>query len=99
MLNAAQLEKIVALRRRLHACPERSGHETATSAAIRAFLEENTSLAVENRYYREHGNHAAYIVIAGDKAGSKYDKALQLGIQLMDEESFAAELDRLGILK
>ena len=49
MLNAAQLEKIVALRRRLHACPERSGHETATSAAIRAFLEENTSLAVEDR--------------------------------------------------
>lgn len=31
------------------------------------FIYDNTSLAVENRYYREHGNHAAYIVIAGDK--------------------------------
>ncbi|MBQ3384286.1 MAG: NAD-dependent DNA ligase LigA [Erysipelotrichaceae bacterium] len=39
------------------------------------------------------------IVIYGHDAGSKYDKALQLGIQLMDEESFAAELERLGILK
>lgn len=49
MLNAAQLEQIVALRRRLHACPERSWHERATMAAIRAFLEENTALTVEDR--------------------------------------------------
>ena len=48
MLNAAQLEKITALRRRLHACPERSGRERATMAAIRAFLEENTALDVED---------------------------------------------------
>ena len=39
------------------------------------------------------------IVIYGHDAGSKYNKALQLGIQLMDEDSFTAELDRLGILK
>ena len=39
------------------------------------------------------------IVIFGHDAGSKYDKALQLGIQLMDEESFVAELERVGILK
>lgn len=48
MLDAARLEKIVALRQKLHACPERSGHERATMAAIRAFLEENTTLAVED---------------------------------------------------
>ena len=39
------------------------------------------------------------IVIFGHDAGSKYEKALQLGIQLMDEESFVAELERVGILK
>ena len=31
------------------------------------FIFDNTSLAVDNRFYRERGNHAAYIVIAGDK--------------------------------
>lgn len=35
---------------------------------------------------------ATDIVIFGDNAGSKYDKALQLGIQLMDEESFVEVL-------
>ena len=49
MLNAAQLEQIVALRRAIHEHPERSGQETATIAAIRAFLEARTSLAVEDR--------------------------------------------------
>lgn len=49
MLNVDQLEKVVALRRRLHACPERSGRETETLAAIRAFLTENTSLELEDR--------------------------------------------------
>ena len=39
------------------------------------------------------------IVIFGHDAGSKYDKALKLGIQLMDEDSFTSELERLGILK
>ncbi len=46
MLKANQLEKIVALRQGLHACPERSGHETRTMATIAAFLTENTSLAL-----------------------------------------------------
>ena len=46
MLNAEQLEKVVALRHTLHACPERSGQEVRTMAAIRAFLEQNTSLEV-----------------------------------------------------
>ena len=44
MLNAEQLERVVALRRALHGCPERSGQESRTMATIRAFLEENTSL-------------------------------------------------------
>lgn len=48
MSNEAIVEKIVALRGQLHACPERSGHERATMAAIRAFLEENTSMTVED---------------------------------------------------
>ncbi len=48
MLNTNQLRQIVDLRRRLHACPERSGRETKTMAAIRGFLEENTSLRVED---------------------------------------------------
>ena len=48
MLNTNQLESIIALRRRLHACPERSGQERRTMAAIRTFLEENTSLKVED---------------------------------------------------
>ena len=42
-------EKIVALRARLHACPERSGREVRTLEIIRDFLEKNTSLALESR--------------------------------------------------
>ena len=38
------------------------------------------------------------IVIFGHDAGSKYTKALQLGIQLMDEDSFVAELEKAGLL-
>lgn len=48
MLNAKQLEAIVALRRALHACPERSGHEAGTIATIRAFLTEHTALGVRD---------------------------------------------------
>jgi len=48
MLNTKQLEKIVALRRALHEYPERSGQERRTMATIRAFLAENTSLAVRD---------------------------------------------------
>ena len=48
MLNAIQLESIAALRRRLHACPERSGREAQTLATIRAFLEQNTSLEMRD---------------------------------------------------
>lgn len=39
------------------------------------------------------------IVIYGHDAGSKYDKALQLGIQLMDEDAFISELERLELFK
>lgn len=39
---------IVALRRRLHACPELSGQETRTRVAIREYLAENTSLEVRD---------------------------------------------------
>ena len=35
MLSAEQLEKVIALRHTLHACPERSGREVRTMAAIR----------------------------------------------------------------
>ena len=48
MLSAEQLEKVIALRHTLHACPERSGREVRTMAAIRAFLEQNTSLAIRD---------------------------------------------------
>ncbi|MBQ6346929.1 MAG: M20/M25/M40 family metallo-hydrolase [Clostridia bacterium] len=48
MLDSEQLEKIVALRHTLHACPERSGREVQTMAAIRAFLEQNTSLEIRD---------------------------------------------------
>ena len=43
-------------------------------------------------------SRATDIVIYGESAGSKYDKALKLGVQLMDEDSFNAELQRLGFL-
>lgn len=48
MLNVNQLEKIVALRRTLHMCPERSGHEARTMATIATFLAENTALQVRD---------------------------------------------------
>lgn len=46
-MNTGNLEKIIALRRKLHTCPERSGHETHTMSVIANFLRENTSLQVE----------------------------------------------------
>ena len=48
MLNERRMEAVVALRRQLHACPERSGQEARTMATIRQFLEENTSLTVRD---------------------------------------------------
>ena len=48
MLNGNQLERVVDLRRRLHACPERSGRERRTLAVLRAFLAENTDLQVRD---------------------------------------------------
>ena len=48
MLNANQLEKVISLRRVLHECPERSGQEARTMAAIRAFLHEHTSLELRD---------------------------------------------------
>ena len=48
MLSAEQLEKVVALRRALHDCPERSGQEARTMATIRAFLAENTTLELQD---------------------------------------------------
>ena len=48
MLNECQMEAVVALRRQLHACPERSGQEARTMAIIRQFLAENTSLTVRD---------------------------------------------------
>lgn len=48
MLNASQLEQIAALRRALHACPERSGREVRTMATIASFLKAHTSLAIRD---------------------------------------------------
>ena len=42
------LDKVKALRKELHGCPELSGHESRTMAAIARFLRENTSLTVED---------------------------------------------------
>ena len=86
MLNAAQLEKITALRRRLHACPERSGRERATMAAIRAFLEENTALDVEDMggwllaTHREGEGFEAYLDAQRENA-----EALRAALQLGEE--------------
>lgn len=48
MLNTSQLEQIAALRRALHACPERSGQEVRTMATIASFLKAHTSLAIRD---------------------------------------------------
>ena len=48
MLNGKQLEQVTALRQALHRCPERSGRERRTMAAIRAFLAAHTSLALRD---------------------------------------------------
>lgn len=49
MLDARQLALVIELRRELHGCPERSGREFRTLAAIRAFLENHTTLEIEER--------------------------------------------------
>lgn len=41
---------------------------------------------------------ATDIVIFGSDPGSKYDKAVELGISLMDEESLIAELQKVGLV-
>ena len=48
MLTENQLQRVVALRRALHDCPERSGQERQTMATIQAFLSQNTTLAVRD---------------------------------------------------
>ena len=48
MLNANALARAIELRRRLHECPERSGHEARTKETIAAFLREHTSLEVRD---------------------------------------------------
>ncbi len=48
-MKKEHLEKIIGLRHKLHAHPELSMAETGTKAAIRAFLERNTSLEVVGR--------------------------------------------------
>ena len=48
-MNASDLTKITALRARLHDCPELSGRETATLAAIADFLSRHTTLRLERR--------------------------------------------------
>ena len=42
-----EAEKLIALRARLNACPERSGQERRTMDVIEAFLKQNTTLCVE----------------------------------------------------
>ena len=46
-MNAAHLEKITALRRQLHACPELSGHETVSFNTLYDFLKAHTALKLE----------------------------------------------------
>ena len=41
------MDKLLELRSRLHACPELSGQEAGTLGIIEDFLRENTTLAVE----------------------------------------------------
>lgn len=48
MLTPSQIAAVTELRGRLHACPERSGHEVRTLQTIRRFLSENTTLTVED---------------------------------------------------
>ena len=48
MLSEGRLNELVALRRRLHGCPERSGRERRTLATIRDFLTSRTSLEVRD---------------------------------------------------
>ena len=43
------MDKLLELRSRLHACPELSGQEEGTLGIIEGFLRENTTLAVERR--------------------------------------------------
>ena len=46
-MNIALVEQITELRRRLHACPERSGMEQRTLQTLCAFLREHTTLTPE----------------------------------------------------
>lgn len=47
-MDAEALRKVIELRARLHECPELSGREARTMAAIAGFLRENTALAVRD---------------------------------------------------
>ena len=43
------MDKLIDLRSRLHACPELSGHEAGTLGIIEGFLRENTTLTLDRR--------------------------------------------------
>lgn len=46
-MNTSNHEKVIALRRQLHACPELSNNEKISMETIHDFLKENTSLSLE----------------------------------------------------
>ena len=48
-MNPRDLEAVCALRARLHACPELSGHEDVTIDTLQDFLSYKTSLRLERR--------------------------------------------------
>ena len=60
------LEKVVRLRQALHACPELSGHEEKTKLLLKRFLQENTTLELNDC---GAGFYAAHIETKRDLPG------------------------------
>ena len=60
------LEKVVRLRQALHTCPELSGHEEKTKLLLKRFLQENTTLELNDC---GAGVYAAHIETKRDLPG------------------------------
>ena len=71
------------------------GVTVVVTGTLDGFSREQAAEAVQARGGRVSGSVSkkTSYVVAGDNPGSKYDKALQLGVPVLDEAAFRALLE------
>ncbi|WP_317495308.1 NAD-dependent DNA ligase LigA [Haloechinothrix sp. LS1_15] len=72
------------------------GHSIVVSGSLEGFTREEAKEAIMVRGGRAAGSVSkkTSFLVAGDAPGSKYDKAMQLGVPVLDEQGFTVLLER-----